>query len=77
MGVLHFLRMSHTITVRLSQELLHWLKETARKTGMPAGRIIRQQLERARSQDGKQRFLEHAGELAGPADLSSRKGFAR
>ena len=69
--------MSRTITIRLRQELLDWLKETAHKTGLPAGRIIRQQLERAKDREGKQRFLEHAGKLTGPANLSSWKGFAR
>jgi hypothetical protein len=56
---------------------LDWLKETARRTGLPAGRIIRQQLEKARKQGGNPRFLQHAGKLTGPADLSSRKGFTR
>ena len=75
--MLHFLRMSHTITVRLTPELAEWLQEKSRQTGLPAGRIIRQQLERVRSEAGKQRFLRHAGKISGPADLSSRKGFAR
>ena len=69
--------MSHTITIRLSEELANWLAETARRTGLPVGRIIRQQLERTREKSGNQRFLKHAGKLAGAADLSLRKGFAR
>jgi predicted transcriptional regulator len=69
--------MSHTITVRLTEELAGWLAETARRTGRPAGRIIREQLEQARAQSGNQRFLRHAGKLSGPADLSSRRGFER
>jgi len=69
--------MSHTISVRLTPELAEWLQETSRRTGLPAGRIIRQQLERARSEAGNQRFLRHAGKISGPQDLSSRKGFAR
>jgi len=69
--------MSHTITVRLTPELADWLEEMRRKTGLPAGRIIRHQLERARCEAGSQRFLRHAGRLTGPPDLSSRKGFAR
>ena len=68
--------MSHTITIRLSEELAAWLAESAERTGLPSGRIIRQQLERARAESGSQRFLKHAGKLAGPEDLSSRKGFA-
>ncbi|HEX5482168.1 MAG TPA: hypothetical protein VFZ08_06025 [Terriglobia bacterium] len=69
--------MSHTITIRLTDDLQAWLQETVRQTGLPAGRIIRQQLERAKSEAGGQQFLRHAGKLSGPPDLSSRKGFKR
>lgn len=69
--------MSHTISVRLTTELAEWLEEKSRRTGLPAGRIIRHQLERARSEAGSQRFLRHAGKISGARDLSSRKGFAR
>ena len=69
--------MSHTLTIRLTDELLEWLKETSRKTGIPMGRLIRQQLEEAKANGGKQRFLRHAGVFrGGPPDLSSRKGFS-
>jgi len=70
--------MSHTLTIRLTEEILDWLKEKSRQTGIPVGRIIRQQLEAAKSSGGKQRFLRHAGAISGgPADVSSRKGFSR
>ena len=69
--------MSHTLTVRLTPELANWLEEKSRRTGLPAGRIVRQQLERARAEAGNQRFLRHAGKISGPNDLSSRKGFER
>jgi hypothetical protein len=68
--------MSHTISIRLTPELAEWLQEKSRQTGLPAGRIIREQLERARSAAGNQRFLRHAGKISGPRNLSSRKGFA-
>jgi hypothetical protein len=77
LDVLQFMRMSHTLTIRLTAELAQWLAEMARKTGLPAGRIIRMQLERARTEVGTQAFLRHAGEISGPPDLSSRKGFSR
>jgi hypothetical protein len=49
-----------------------------RRTGIPVGRLIREQLETAKSKGGKQRFLRHAGAIAGgPPDVSSRKGFSR
>jgi hypothetical protein len=69
--------MSHTLTIRLTEELLLWLKEVSRRTGLPVGRIIRQELENAKSEKGKQRFLRHAGKISGPSDLSSRRGFSR
>jgi hypothetical protein len=68
--------MSHTLTIRLTEELLAWLKEVSRRTGLPVGRIIRQQLESAKSEKGNQRFLRHAGKINGASDLSSRKGFS-
>jgi hypothetical protein len=60
--------MSNTITIRLPEELADWLKSTARKTGVPVGRLVREELERAK------RF---SGSIDGPPDLSSRKGFSR
>jgi hypothetical protein len=69
--------MSLTITIRLTEELRDWLKETSRRTGLPVGRLVREQLESAKS-GGKQRFMRHAGAIkGGPADVSSRKGFSR
>ena len=70
--------MSHTFTIRLTDELVDWLRETSRRTGIPVGRLIREQLETAKAKGGKQRFLRHAGAIAGgPPDISSRKGFSR
>ena len=75
-GVLHFIQMSNTITVRLPGDLAEWLEQTARKTGLPRGRIIREELERARGSETRP-FLRLAGRVAGPKDLSSRKGFSK
>jgi hypothetical protein len=69
--------MGHTLTIRLTDELRDWLKETSRRTGIPVGRIIREQLEAARANGGRQKFLRHAGVFSGPGDLSQRKGFSR
>jgi hypothetical protein len=68
--------MNRTLTIRLTPELATWLAEAAEKTGLSAGRIIRQQLERARAEEGSQRFLRHAGKIRGPKNLSRRKGFS-
>jgi len=70
--------MRHTLTIRLSDELLDWLKETSHQTGIPVGGPIRQQLERAKSNAGKQLFLRHLGAISrGSPDASSRKGFRK
>lgn len=75
--ILQLCLMSRTITIRLTEELADWLAERVRKTGEPAGRIVRHQLEKARAEGGSQQFLRHAGKINGPADLSKRMGFAR
>jgi predicted DNA-binding protein len=68
--------MSHTITVRLTKEIAAWLEESAARTGRPQSRIIREQLEKARAEQG-QAFLKLAGSVSGARDLSSRKGFSK
>jgi predicted transcriptional regulator len=68
--------MSNTITVRLPGDLAQWLEQTSRKTGVPRGRIIREELEKARKSEARP-FLRLAGAIAGPKDLSKRKGFSR
>jgi predicted transcriptional regulator len=68
--------MSNTLTIRLPDDLAKWLEETSRKSGIPRGRIVKMELERAQK-DNKRPFMRHAGVIDGPPDLSSRKGFAR
>ena len=76
--MLHFCHMSNTLTIRLPEEMLEWLRETSRVTGIPVGRLVRDKLEAAKEQSGKQLFMRHAGTIkGGPPDLSSRKGFSR
>jgi hypothetical protein len=70
--------MSHTITVRLNKELAEWLAETAERTGVPQGKVVRDQLEKAKATAGGRPYLRLAGSLRGlPKDLSRRKGFSR
>ena len=75
-SVLHRPQMSNTVTVRLPDDLAEWLEQAARKTGIPKGRIIREQLEKARL-SVERPFLRLAGAVAGSRDLSMRKGFSR
>jgi hypothetical protein len=75
---LHYRHMSHTITIRLSRELAEWLAETAERTGVPQGKVVRDQLEKARAAEGSRRHMRWAGYIKdAPKDLSTRKGFSR
>jgi hypothetical protein len=67
--------MSKTITVRLPEDLLDWLEQESQLTGMPKGRIVREQLEQARTQHARQPFLDLAGSVEMAAELSGKKGF--
>jgi len=69
--------MSNTITVRLPEQLAQWLSEVARKTGVPVGRIVREQLQRARTEQDQRPYMRLAGKINGPRNLSTRKGFSR
>src|SRR5271166_350925 len=75
--VLQCCQMSHTLTIRLTEDLLTWLKGRSRETGVPMGKIVRDQLETAKASGGKQKFMRHVGALSGPPDLSSRKGYSK
>lgn len=69
--------MSNTITIRLPEELQQWLAEESRVTGLPRGRIVREQLERLRVQKARQPFLDLAGSIEGAPHLSRKRGFKR
>jgi hypothetical protein len=69
--------MSHTITIRLSKELAAWLESVSLQSGVPQGKLIRDQLEKARASGESRGFMRLAGTVSGPKDLSSRKGFSR
>ncbi len=69
--------MRQTITIRLSKELAEWLESAAAKSGLSQGKLVRDQLEKARASNGAQAFMRLAGTVRGPKNLSSRKGFSR
>jgi predicted transcriptional regulator len=69
--------MSHTVTIRITKELADWLDQVSKRSGVPRGRIIREQLERARASRPEQSFMRLAGTIRGARDLSKRKGFTR
>ena len=74
--MLHSEQMRNTITVRLPDDIAEWLETTAATTGVSQGKIIREQLEKARGAEVRP-FMKLAGKIAGPPDLSSRKGFSK
>ena len=69
--------MGHTITVRLTSELAEWLEETAARTGISQGQLVREQIERAKTAAADRAFMKLAGSVRGPRDLSRRKGFSK
>ena len=69
--------MGHTLTIRLDRDLAAWLESESERTGLPQGRIVRAELERARKARGSRPFMRLAGAVEGPRDLSRRKGFAK
>jgi predicted DNA-binding protein len=76
--VLHSCQMSNTLTIRLPEELLELLREKARRTGLPIGRLVRQSIEATLTPEKDNRLMEFAGIIkGGPRDVSSRKGFSR
>lgn len=68
--------MGHTLTVRLDKNLAAWLEAEAARTGVSQGKIVRDELERARKTRGSKPFMRLAGTIDGPKDLSQRKGFS-
>jgi hypothetical protein len=69
--------MGHTLTIRLPAELADWLREVSEQAGVPQGKIVRDQLEKARASSARKGYMRLAGSLRGPRDLSRRKGFTR
>ena len=70
--------MSHTLTIRIQDDLARWLEKSARGMGVSQGKLVRQELERARQGDAKgQRFMRLAGSVRLARDLSTRKGFTK
>jgi len=49
----------------------------ARRTGVSQGRLVRDEIEKARAAGGKQGFMRLSGSIRGARDLSERKGFSR
>ena len=74
--VIHSRQMSNPLTVRIPEELSSWLAHEAARTGLSQGKIVRDQLEKAKAASGNKTFMRLAGTVKGPRNLSRRKGFA-
>ena len=53
--------MSQTITIRLNKELADWLADTAKRAGVPQGKLVRDQLEKAKASTGSDGTTTHRG----------------
>jgi len=74
--------MGDTLTIRLPEELQRRLREKARRTGLPIGRVVREFVERGLSEEepagNNLAWRKYLGIIkGGPRDVSSRKGFSR
>jgi hypothetical protein len=54
-----------------------WLEQTATRSGVSQGKIVREQLQKAKDEAPGRPFMRLAGVVDGARDLSSRKGFSR
>lgn len=68
--------MSNTLTIRLPEDLQRRLREKARRTGLPMGRIVCDSLEKTLDKN-EPAWMKYAGTFSGPRNLSSRKGYSR
>ncbi len=69
--------MGKTLTIRLTPELAGWLEEVSSSAGVPQGKIVRDQLEKARKANSRKGYMRLAGSVKLAADLSTRKGFSK
>lgn len=66
--------MGNTLTIRIPEDLAVWLEETSQRSGVPKGRIVKDELERARAAEEKP-WMRLAGAVASGGQLRARRGF--
>lgn len=70
--------MSTTLTVRLPDDSLEWIRRRSKETALAKGRLVKEAIDIVREQhEEKKPSLELAGSLDGPRNLSQRKGFSK
>jgi hypothetical protein len=62
--------MSKTVTIRLTKDLAIWFVQASKQSGVPKGRIVREQLEKALDGGKAPSFMRLAGSVRGVRDLS-------
>jgi predicted transcriptional regulator len=67
--------MSTMSTIRLPDELAHWIGEQARDTRRSRGSLVKEAPEKAKQAEARH-FLKLAGGISDSADLSQRQGFS-
>ena len=67
--------MSTTLSIRLPDDLAEWVRVTAEQTSQSQGEVVRQELEKARQGSEQKPWMQFAGAVRGPRDLSMREGF--
>src|ERR1700722_1388469 len=68
--------MGKTVTIRLTKELAIWLEQASKQSGVPKGRIVREQLEKARDGGKAPSFMRLAGSVHGVGRLPVAQGFS-
>lgn len=76
-NVIHVRQVSTTLSIRLGDDLARWVEEQARATGRSQGSLVKEALENARRSGDAKPFMQLAGSVDGPPDLSRRRGFSR
>ena len=69
--------MSNPLTIRIPSELSDWLANEAKRAGVSPGKLVRDQLAKAKAEAGGKPFMQLAGRIKGPKNLSQRKGYAK
>lgn len=68
--------MSHTVSIRLSEDANQRLEALARQTGRTRSAIVKEALDHSLNPEPKA-FMALAGSIDGAPTLSQRKGFAK
>ncbi len=69
--------MSQPLTIRIPAALSTWIASEAKRAGVSPGKIVRDQLAKAKAEKSSKPFMQLAGRIKGPKNLSQRKGYSK